>query len=336
MRSPVWVAGLGSSFREYSPDEIRRFENNPEHLKLLRKWLEHTGNQAFPMFMAGSQKQTETREKLASYMEQSLAEHPNLQGLIPSWPVGCRRLSPAHGFLEALTDPKATVIFRGIDSITPDGIVVGEEEIKADVIVCATGFDTSFRPRFDIVSGARDLASVWKSEPACYLGMAVSHFPNYFTLLGPNSPLGNGPVLICIEAQADYICKVITRIQTEGIDSISVKEEAVKDFLAYKDRFMKQTVCAQECRSWYKNHTHDGKVFGLWPGSTLHYLETIQDVRFEDYDVRYLGNRFDYLGDGISRLEACEDADLAPYIRLSDDGPIWGSRFEYARKPAGF
>lgn len=33
------------------------------------------------------------------------------------------------------------------------------------------------------------------AEARSYLGLAVSGYPNYFMFIGPNCPIGNGPVL---------------------------------------------------------------------------------------------------------------------------------------------
>lgn len=50
------------------------------------------------------------------------------------------------------------------------------------MIICATGFDTSFRPRYPLVGrGQKDLRALWKDLPEAYLGLAVSGFPNYFS-----------------------------------------------------------------------------------------------------------------------------------------------------------
>lgn len=40
-------------------------------------------------------------------------------------------------------------------------------------------------------------------EPRSYLGVAAAGYPNYFMFLGPNSPIGNGPVLVGIEGTND-------------------------------------------------------------------------------------------------------------------------------------
>ncbi|KAL8882644.1 MAG: hypothetical protein Q9198_000392 [Flavoplaca austrocitrina] len=336
IRNPVWLASMGSSHRPYSKAEQKRFSEQPEDLTLLRKWLEHTANQAFPTFLAQTDAQKKTRETLTSYMKEALQDHPQAHELIPQWPVGCRRLSPGHGYLDSITHPKTQIRVGDITKFTTTSIVLQKEKIDVDVVICATGFDTNFKPRFPIIAEGKSLDVEWEDEPQNYFGLATAGFPNYFTLLGPNSPLGNGPVLVGIEAQADYICKILNRIQCQSILSITVTESAVKDFLAHKDRFMPSTVWGQGCRSWYKNHTTNGKVLALWPGSTLHYIEALQEVRYEDFDICYIGNRFAYLGDGLSRLEQHTDADLAPYIRSHDDGAILGSKFEYQKKPSGF
>lgn len=63
-----------------------------------------------------------------------------------------------------------------------------------------TGFDTTFKPRFPLVGhNGRILSEDWKDEPRSYMGVAAPGYPNYYMFLGPNSPIGNGPVLIGIE-----------------------------------------------------------------------------------------------------------------------------------------
>lgn len=115
--------------------------------------------------------------------------------------------------------------------------------------------------------------------------------------------------------------QLINRWQTENIHSFSPKMEAVEDFIAFKDEFMKSTVWESGCRSWYKSGSISGKVTALWPGSTLHYLEAIADPRYEDWDFKYIGNRFAFLGNGRSQVESDSTADWAYYIRNGDDGP---------------
>jgi len=57
--------------------------------------------------------------------------------------------------------------------------------------------------------------------------------------------------------------KMINRWQVENIRSFMPKMEAVEDFLAQKDEFMKATVWDENCRSWYKNNDINAKVSAL-------------------------------------------------------------------------
>lgn len=123
------------------------------------------------------------------------------------------------------------------------------------------------------------------------------------------------------ECQADYMLKLIDRWQTENIHAFSPKMEAVEDFLAHTDAFMKKTIWEEDCRSWYKNNSASARVSALWPGSTLHYIEAMQELRADDWDITYKGNRFAWLGDGYSQTELDQTCDLGYYIRDRDDSP---------------
>jgi cyclohexanone monooxygenase len=102
-----------------------------------------------------------------------------------------------------------------------------------------------------------------------------------------------------------------------------VKPEPVEDFIRWKDDFMERTIWNDECRSWYKAGTVGGKVAALWPGSTLHYLEAIRDVRWEDFKIEHEPghNRWEFLGNGHSSAEK-RTGDLVHYIRNHDDAYV--------------
>jgi cyclohexanone monooxygenase len=82
-------------------------------------------------------------------------------------------------------------------------------------------------------------------------------------------------------------------------------------------------VWTEECRSWYKAGNSFGKVLALWPGSTVHYLETLKSPRWEDWNYTYPANRnkYTYLGNGHSTVEA-HNGDLSYYIRNKDDSYV--------------
>lgn len=102
--------------------------------------------------------------------------------LIPSFPLSCRRMTPGIDYLESLTKPNARVVTESIARVVPDGLVLDSgEHIVVDAVICATGFDVSFRPRFPIVGRGGNLQDVWaRNLPKAYMSCAVPDMPNYF------------------------------------------------------------------------------------------------------------------------------------------------------------
>lgn len=72
-------------------------------------------------------------------------------------------------------------MFENITKVVPQGIeLVSGEVIELDAIVCATGFNVSWKPRFPIIGRNNiDMREQWSSRPTAYLSLAIPNFPNY-------------------------------------------------------------------------------------------------------------------------------------------------------------
>ncbi|KAF1809387.1 FAD/NAD(P)-binding domain-containing protein [Eremomyces bilateralis CBS 781.70] len=322
IREPTWVSPVqGLEQHKYTEEEKQDFVGKPGALTEYRKNVESGLNAQFGIFLKGSQINSETSDYMKELMKEKLHNQFLEEKLIPEWSVGCRRLTPGVGYLEALGEENVQVVYGEITKVTERGCVCDDgNEYPVDVLICATGFDTGFKPRFPIIGpGGANLQDEWAKQAESYLGVSAAGFPNYMLFLGPNCPIGNGPVLSAIETQADYMLKLVDRWQTHNIRTFSPTKAAIQDFVAHKDFFMKRTVWADPCRSWYKASAVDDTVTALWPGSTLHYIEAMQELRLEDYEIGYAGNRFAWLGNGYSQTELDETCDWAFYIREYDD-----------------
>lgn len=56
--------------------------------------------------------------------------------LIPSWPPGCRRITPGDRYLEALVAPNVTICHREIVKVVPEGVVDDFGKLhKVDILV---------------------------------------------------------------------------------------------------------------------------------------------------------------------------------------------------------
>ncbi|KAK8045564.1 hypothetical protein PG993_005588 [Apiospora rasikravindrae] len=356
IRQPTWVFGpFGAPPRCYTADELQDFADSPETLLAKRKHFENRVNSYFGICLRDNPKQAALRRHLTQGIREQLAgrKYDDLDGLeeafIPQYAPGCRRPTPGNRYIESLTADNVTLVMGNITHGTAEGVVDHQGKTHhLDAIVCATGFDTSHRPSFSVQGrSGQDLRELWSlEEPNAYLALAVPDFPNYFVFYGPNNPFASGPFLATVGQStprfpfrlvsnisttflayhADYMLRWCDRWQTENIHSFSPKQEAVNEFKDYADTVFQKTVWTDSCRSWYKTAPSQPTKVSLWPGSGLHYLETIASLRGDDFDVRYKGNRWEWLGNGFSQVELDEECDLSYYIRTEDDGEFLSSK----------
>lgn len=309
----------------FSPETIEKFKTDPDFYREFVKKVEVEVNNAFPVVLTQSPVQAFARAKVTEYMTFMLGGNQELcKALIPDFPLGCRRMTPGHGYLQALTKPSVEVRRSGIKRFVPEGIELDSGDVlKVDAIVCATGFNTSFCPRFPIVGRDGNLQERWQKEtPKAYMSCAVAGLPNYFMFLGPNAPIGHGSVFTLSEHIAKYIASAIRKCQTESIKALAPTRAAVDDYFEHVTAFMPRTAwAAPGGRSWFKNGTEDGPVTALHPGSRIHFFHMLERFRGEDWEYVYLEgcNRFAYLGNGFSTKELDPKGDSTWYL---DEGAV--------------
>ncbi|KAK7716065.1 hypothetical protein SLS63_011125 [Diaporthe eres] len=349
IRSPTWVLpDISTEAGQYKPEEIEAFVESPQKVLDLRRENERTMNSIFSLYLKDSVLQEQCKTLLESEIKKMIDDEAAEDKMIPKFAVGCKRVIPSgFRYLRALKEDNVRAVYSGVRSFTRRGVISDSGSThEGDVAICATGFNTSHVSRYPIYGpSSRNLQIEWAESIMGYMGVGISEFPNTFTskqytssipflgtdsgsVLGPYTPVSNGPTLIAIEAQADYICSFIDRYQTEpSIHSFYPKAGTCADFKAHVNDFMvNKAVWADNCRNSHNNHSIGGRVPTTWPGSTLHYLEAMREVRWEDWEFRHNGNRFTYLGNGISQTEWDATADLGYYIKDGDDG-MWNSRW---------
>ncbi|KAH1828509.1 hypothetical protein KXX35_006061 [Aspergillus fumigatus] len=291
----------------FTPEEIETFKKDHSAYQRFRKEIELELQSVHGVTLLGTPEQIGAREVFLQNMKRRLSRKPEMcEDLIPSFPPVCRRLTPGPGYLEALTDDKVDVITSKIIKVDAEGIITADgQHHPTDVLVCATGFDTTFNPRFPVIGrNGVTLANRWQKTPETYLSLAVDGFPNYFICLGPNAALGEGNLLLLIEKEIDYFTLCVQKMQRDNIRAMSVKKEAVEMFTRYCDQYFSRTVFSEKCRSWYKGGTEDGRVIALWPGSSLHSMKALAHPRWEDYTYDYVNdNPNGWLGDGWTENE---------------------------------
>lgn len=132
---------------------------------------------------AKSKDQIESRQLVTDLMGEQLSHDPRLTGkLIPSFHLGCRRMTPGAGYLQSLKKDNVQVVTESCVRVTSDGVVdESGNEYKVDVIVCATGFDVSFTPHFEVIGrNGADMVKQFGDFPKAYLSITTPNFPNLF------------------------------------------------------------------------------------------------------------------------------------------------------------
>ncbi|OQV00818.1 hypothetical protein CLAIMM_06266 [Cladophialophora immunda] len=192
--TPTWMtpsfaskySGPGGLNFKYSEEQQKRFREEPGYYLKYCKMMARQ----------------EMMEKLKDRDEL-------IDKLIPKdFPVGCKRPTPGNGFLEALVSPNVTTFTKSLDTITEQGFLDPDgHEHEVDVIILATGFNTTWVPRFPIIANGYNLQDQYRKNPISYLGLSAPFMPNYFTFYGPYGPLGQGSALCMIEKMADYFAR---------------------------------------------------------------------------------------------------------------------------------
>ncbi|KAL4951353.1 hypothetical protein BDW69DRAFT_201506 [Aspergillus filifer] len=329
MRSAAWIyyrvppsKHLGRNTDEvnpvYSEEDKKRF-TDPEIHRQYRKGIIDRTNKAFKLFLKGENNEEAVRfgtEQMAS----KLNHDPDLcRKLIPKWEVGCRRVTPGPGYLESFSQPNCNLSDSPITQITSNAVHTADGKVfECDVVICATGFDVSHRPKFPLIGlNGANLADKWADEPESYLSVATAGFPNYFIFTGPNSLGGHGSLVEALNWTGDYFVKWIKKIATEDIKSVVPKKSAEESFVRYGDEVHKTIVWTGGCKSWYKRNKEGGRVTALFGGSALLFNRLISELRPEDFEIEYRSlNNFRFLGNGFLEYEMDPENDLAWYVEL--------------------
>jgi cation diffusion facilitator CzcD-associated flavoprotein CzcO len=205
--------------------------------------------------------------------------------LTPDYQVGCKRLILSDGYYNAMQLKNVSLVTDGIDQLNEAGIVTKDgRQHNLDVIVMATGFDpfAYMRPMNLIGKNGIHINESWQKKIQAYRSLNLPDFPNFFLMLGPNSPIGNFSVIAISEAQTAYVVKVIQSWQQRQFDEIAAKPAAVERFNNYVRAGMGKTVWVTGCNSWYLDGDGDP---AMWPYTWKQWLKEMAKPDLNDFNT---------------------------------------------------
>jgi cation diffusion facilitator CzcD-associated flavoprotein CzcO len=207
------------------------------------------------------------------------------RALTPDYEPLCKRLVVSSDFYRAIQRDDVTLVTDAIDHVEPSGIVTADGKLhELDVLVLATGFDAHayMRPMELFGRDGVALAEAWNGGPRAYMTIGLPGFPNFFTMMGPHSPVGNYSLTEIADTQAGYIAAWIGRWQAGDIDTVAPTQEATDRFNTELREAIPGTVWASGCNSWYLGE--DG-LPELWAWNPRTHREMLRQPRLADHHV---------------------------------------------------
>ncbi|WP_314413034.1 flavin-containing monooxygenase [Streptomyces kroppenstedtii] len=209
--------------------------------------------------------------------------------LTPSYRIGCKRILLSSTYYPALAKPNVDVVASGLREIHGSTVVAADGTgTEVDAIVFGTGFHVTDMPIADRVVGAegKTLAEAWSASGMRSLrGATAAGFPNWLTIVGPNTGLGNSSMILMIESQLNYLADYVRQLDVLGGRAALDARPAAVD--AWNDRVqkrMERTVWSTGgCTSWYLDE--NGVNTTVWPGTTTEFRGATRHVDLAEYDL---------------------------------------------------
>ena len=188
-------------------------------------------------------------------------------------------------YYRALQQDNVELVTDPIDRITETSVVTRTgQACVVDAIVLATGFETShYLSGIDVIgTGGQHLHERWGLDPSAYLGTAVSGFPNFFMLYGPNT--NQGSLIPMIEYEAQYAVKTIAAMDAAGVDWVDVKRDVMDAYNAELQAGIDGVeVWKGGCSHYYLSES--GRMVTQYPWSMYRFRDAVSQPDLDDFEL---------------------------------------------------
>ncbi|KAK0944990.1 hypothetical protein LTR29_003582 [Friedmanniomyces endolithicus] len=219
---------------------------------------------------SGGKIRKQLKEENERYVKR-MAPEQYWDSVIPTHEIGCKRKVMDTDYLTTLhRDNMELISDDSVTEITEAGVrCKSGREVKADAIVRATGFEV-FRMLFPMQIVGQNgvtLNEHWdthhQGSAQAYFGTCVPGFPNFFTLMGPNTVTGHLSVIYTVECQINFVLRLVGPIlksmQNPGrglmasrqiVEAVGVKAEVAAQHSTWLQAKLDKLVWSSGCTSW--------------------------------------------------------------------------------------
>ncbi|MCX6128548.1 MAG: NAD(P)/FAD-dependent oxidoreductase [Proteobacteria bacterium] len=283
-RTPQWIVKVPD--KNYSEEDRNVWRKNPAIARRLHRWYTLAVEATFSKAVIGKFLPHALLNFLCRRnLENSIKDLALRAKLTPDYKVGCKRVIVNSSFYDAIQKPNADLVTDGIKEITPKGVLTKDGKLhELDCLILATGFHpfNFMRPMNLLGKNGIKIDTVWEKKIQAYRSMFLPGFPNFFLMLGPNTPIGNFSVIAMSEVQVNYVLKVIRAWQERKFDEIDASPDALRSFNQYLKKGMGKTVWMAGCQSWYLDADGDP---AMWPYTWKQWEKEMNEPQFEDFSL---------------------------------------------------
>ncbi|MGQ0623302.1 MAG: flavin-containing monooxygenase [Sporichthyaceae bacterium] len=206
---------------------------------------------------------------------------------------GMKRVPLETNYYEVYNQDNVTAVdlhSTSITRITPDGVETPEGLHEVDFILYATGFDAikGSWNHIDIRgTGGISLKAEWDQGIRTYMGMQTPGFPNFFTLVGPQSGATFCNIPRCSATANDWLSEMMIQAKKNGVVRIEPELAAAEAFTRYAEKLQSKLLLGQT-NSWFTGinqnlEGRDKREVLLFVGGNPRFRAYCDDVRENDY-----------------------------------------------------
>ena len=282
-RSPVWVGPKKDP--QYTSEELAEFRTNPSAVKELRRALyEAWETSSVDLHRAGTAVNSNAEQRAREQIQRSVSDPELAKALTPDHNFTCKRATISNRYYATFDKLNVTLVCGEVDALTRTGLNASNQSYDVDVIVFATGFKAfNIANEIELTGvGGLPLAQAWQNRVTSFRSVMIHDFPNLFLMMGPNGT-GLHSALQTIEAQADYIVRMVRQLDRGDIKSLNPKQALVEAFTRDLEERFEGTTHNKGCTSWWNDQT--GYNHSIWPGNSDDYRALLADIEINDFEV---------------------------------------------------